>query len=151
MLPVLHSMYARSGCWRQAPLDLDNLHLADMGPAPALEAGYELEALLLTGSCIDIAASSRNQVPRLLTTLPLHNPVSVLGVCGALLACKPDKMLHLLMSYRSCTKLSLTFAAMAKPLICTQRSKPVCMSNTQPLVKVHMDTAVRIIRGLPHA
>ena len=46
----------------QAPLDLDNLHLADLGAAPALEAGYELEALLLTGSCIDIAASSRNAV-----------------------------------------------------------------------------------------
>ena len=46
----------------QAPLDLDNLHLADLEAAPALEAGYELEALLLTGSCIDIAASSRNAV-----------------------------------------------------------------------------------------
>lgn len=46
----------------QAPLDLDNLHLADLGTTPALEAGYELEALLLTGSCIDIAASSRNAV-----------------------------------------------------------------------------------------
>ena len=46
----------------QAPLDLDNLHLADLGAAAALEAGFELEALLLTGSCVDIAAASRDRV-----------------------------------------------------------------------------------------
>ncbi|KAK9830935.1 hypothetical protein WJX81_007880 [Elliptochloris bilobata] len=71
----------------QAPLDLDNLHLADLGAAPALEAGFELEALLLTGSCVDIAAASRNQVtprgvqlhlgtpaqPRLVDTLVMSN------------------------------------------------------------------------------
>lgn len=62
MLTHLHSADAQSHDWLQAPLDLDNLHLADLGAAPALEAGYELEALLLTGSCIDIAASSRNAV-----------------------------------------------------------------------------------------
>ncbi len=45
----------------QAPLDLDNLHLADLGGAPALEARYELEALLLTGSCLDIGAARGDQ------------------------------------------------------------------------------------------
>ena len=45
----------------QAPLDLDNLHLADLGGAPALEARFELEALLLTGSCLDIGAARGDQ------------------------------------------------------------------------------------------
>lgn len=61
---VRHNRAEAFACWRtaQAPLDLDNLHLADLGAAPALAAGFELEALLLTGSCVDIAAASRDKV-----------------------------------------------------------------------------------------
>ena len=72
MLTQLHGTDAQELDWLQAPLDLDNLHLADLGAAPALEAGYELEALLLTGSCIDIAASSRNAVRQPDTSILLH-------------------------------------------------------------------------------
>lgn len=78
-------MYAQLHNWLQAPLDLDNLHLADLGAAPALEAGYELEALLLTGSCIDIAASSRNAVRALHSLFLFYTPVSVLGVSRVML------------------------------------------------------------------
>ncbi|BDA49281.1 UDP-glucose:glycoprotein glucosyltransferase 1 [Coccomyxa sp. Obi] len=46
----------------RADLDLDNLRLADLGAAPSLQAEFELEALLLTGSCVDIAARSREQM-----------------------------------------------------------------------------------------
>ena len=47
----------------EAPLDLDNLRLADLGPGRrALAAAFELEALMLTGSCIDVAAKKREQV-----------------------------------------------------------------------------------------
>ena len=55
------SARARGASAAQAPLDLDNLHLADLGGAPALEARFELEALLLTGSCLDIGAARGDQ------------------------------------------------------------------------------------------
>lgn len=55
------SARARGAGAAQAPLDLDNLHLADLGGAPALEARFELEALLLTGSCLDIGAARGDQ------------------------------------------------------------------------------------------
>jgi UDP-glucose:glycoprotein glucosyltransferase len=46
----------------RAELDLDNLRLADLGAAPSLAADFELEALLLSGSCVDVSARRRDQV-----------------------------------------------------------------------------------------
>lgn len=48
-----------------APYDLDNLRLEELGAVKAMEAEYELEALMLTGSCLDLAslqARIRDQV-----------------------------------------------------------------------------------------
>lgn len=45
----------------RAELDLDNLRLADLGAAPSLAAEFELEALLLSGSCVDVSAKRRDQ------------------------------------------------------------------------------------------
>jgi hypothetical protein len=46
--------------------DLDNLRLEELGPSrPAMEALFELEALMLTGMCLDLsslAARLREQV-----------------------------------------------------------------------------------------
>ena len=36
--------------------DLDNLRLEELGEAPAAEATFELEALMLTGTCLDLAS-----------------------------------------------------------------------------------------------
>lgn len=38
-----------------AELDTDNLKLEDLGDAPGMEIGAELEAIMLTGACIDTA------------------------------------------------------------------------------------------------
>lgn len=42
--------------------DLDNLRLGDLPAQSVLTAQFELEALLLTGSCIDQGAVRRDQV-----------------------------------------------------------------------------------------
>lgn len=46
----------------RAAHDLDNLRLSDLGSDDTLNAEFELEAILLTGRCLDIAARSREQV-----------------------------------------------------------------------------------------
>ena len=49
----------------QAEHDLDNLVLAELGPGQAMTAEFELEALLLTGMCIDstsLAARIQDQI-----------------------------------------------------------------------------------------
>lgn len=46
----------------KAELDLDNLRLADLGQKRSMHADFELESLILSGSCIDVAATSRAQV-----------------------------------------------------------------------------------------
>ena len=45
----------------EAAADLDNLRLGDVA-GDGLHAGYELEALMLTGSCIATIAGRRGQV-----------------------------------------------------------------------------------------
>ncbi len=42
--------------------DLDNLKLEQLGDAPTLSAEYELEALMLTGRCMDLHARRRELV-----------------------------------------------------------------------------------------
>ncbi len=54
-----------------APYDLDNLRLEDLGATRYLEAGFELEALMITGQCMDVAAKSREQVGFILWGLAL--------------------------------------------------------------------------------
>ena len=46
----------------KAELDLDNLRLADLGGKRTMTAEFELESLILSGSCTDVAATSRAQV-----------------------------------------------------------------------------------------
>ena len=46
----------------KAELDLDNLRLADLGQKRSMTADFELEALILSGSCLDVAATRRDQV-----------------------------------------------------------------------------------------
>ena len=46
----------------KAELDLDNLRLADLGQKRSMTADFELESLMLTGSCLDVAATDRAQV-----------------------------------------------------------------------------------------
>ena len=46
----------------KAELDLDNLRLADLGQKRSMAADFELEALILSGSCLDVAATRRDQV-----------------------------------------------------------------------------------------
>jgi hypothetical protein len=46
----------------KAELDLDNLRLADLGGKRTMTANFELESLILSGSCTDVAATSRAQV-----------------------------------------------------------------------------------------
>lgn len=41
-----------------AELDLDNLQLSQLGTSSALHVSAGLEALLISGSCIDVAATS---------------------------------------------------------------------------------------------
>eukprot|EP00210_Caulerpa_lentillifera_P000666 g643.t1 len=43
----------------KAELDLDNIKLEDLGKSTTLEVEYRLESILLTGSCLDRAASTR--------------------------------------------------------------------------------------------
>ena len=45
----------------EAAADLDNLRLGDL-PGDGLHAGFELEALMLTGSCTATVAGRRGQV-----------------------------------------------------------------------------------------
>lgn len=56
-----------------AAYDLDNLRLEELGPGQrSMAAAFELEALMLTGSCIDLAsmqARVREQVGRALGVL----------------------------------------------------------------------------------
>lgn len=48
-----------------ADLDTDNLKLDDLGDAPGMEIGVELEAIMFTGACIDTAFhSSEDLHPR---------------------------------------------------------------------------------------
>ena len=42
--------------------DLDNLKLEQLGDSPTLSAEYELEALMLTGRCMDLHARRRELV-----------------------------------------------------------------------------------------
>ena len=45
----------------QAEHDLDNLRLASV-PGRVVEAGYELEALMLTGACVDVTRGAGRAV-----------------------------------------------------------------------------------------
>ena len=42
--------------------DLDNIRLEDVGDPEGLQADFELEALLLSGSCIDLGARRQDEV-----------------------------------------------------------------------------------------
>ncbi|KAK9811403.1 hypothetical protein WJX72_003341 [[Myrmecia] bisecta] len=42
--------------------DLDNLRMEDLGSADVMQADFELEALVLSGQCVDVSATSRDQV-----------------------------------------------------------------------------------------
>ena len=53
----------------RAAYDLDNLRLSDLGSDATLNAEFELEALLLTGSCTDVSARRRDQVTKPLQLL----------------------------------------------------------------------------------
>ncbi len=44
--------------------DLDNLKLEQLGDSPTLKAEYELEALMLTGRCMDLHARRRELVSK---------------------------------------------------------------------------------------
>ena len=46
----------------RAAYDLDNLRLSDLGEESTLNADFELEAILMTGRCTDIAARRQEQV-----------------------------------------------------------------------------------------
>lgn len=46
----------------RAAYDLDNLRLSDLHGSDVLTAEFELEALLMTGSCVDLTAIKRGQV-----------------------------------------------------------------------------------------
>ena len=61
----------------KAELDLDNLRLADLGQKRSMTADFELESLILSGSCIDVAATDRTQVEQSLQAQALR----VLMVC----------------------------------------------------------------------
>lgn len=58
--------------------DLDNLKLGELpvplGGGAALHARFQLEALLLTGQCIDPGAQRRDQVPARCMLLVLFRP-----------------------------------------------------------------------------
>lgn len=56
----------------RAAHDLDNLRLSDLGSEPELSAEFELEALLLTGSCTDAAARRRDQARTFLKFCQKH-------------------------------------------------------------------------------
>ena len=43
-------------------LDTDNLKLDDLGDAPGMEIGAELEAIMLTGACIDTAFETNEEL-----------------------------------------------------------------------------------------
>ena len=46
----------------QSSYDLDNLRLEQLGSEPGLHAKFELEALMLTGQCVDPWTRRRDQV-----------------------------------------------------------------------------------------
>ena len=71
----------------RAEPDLDNLRLADLGAAASLSVEYELEALLLTGSCVDVSARRRDQV--CLAQIDLRS-----GTTWILQRCGPRVCLH---------------------------------------------------------
>ena len=62
----------------KAELDLDNLRLADLGQKRSMAADFELEALILSGSCLDVAATRRDQVRS-----PLMTVCQSLSLCAA--------------------------------------------------------------------
>ena len=62
-----------------APYDLDNLRLADI-PQTTVYAEFELESLLLTGSCIDISNSARRATATRGLQLHLGTPAAPHGV-----------------------------------------------------------------------
>ena len=51
----------------RAAHDLDNLRLSDLGGQTTLSAEFELEAVLLTGRCVDVAARTHEQVGEWIT------------------------------------------------------------------------------------
>lgn len=58
----------------RAELDTDNLLLADLGSQPTLEVAAELEALLVTGSAVNVDATQQADV---------HPPGVQLQLAGA--------------------------------------------------------------------
>ena len=58
--------------------DLDNLKLEQLGDSPTLSAEYELEALMLTGRCMDLHARRRELVSKAYVNSPSS---SVLADC----------------------------------------------------------------------
>jgi len=50
--------------------DLDNLKLEQLGDSPTLSAEYELEALMLTGRCMDLHARRRELVSKAYVSSP---------------------------------------------------------------------------------
>lgn len=54
--------------------DLDNIRLEDVGDPNGLRADFELEALLLSGSCIDTAARRQDEVTATSNSIRLTAP-----------------------------------------------------------------------------
>ena len=48
--------------YSQAPYDLDNLRLADIPEGTQVSAHFDLEAIMLTGSCIDVTQGGNRGV-----------------------------------------------------------------------------------------
>ena len=87
--------------------DLDNIKLEQLGDSPTLSAVYELEALMLTGRCIDPHSRRRDLV----------SPAS-LSVC----VCLPG---FLTSCWHACLLLCLPACL---PLVCMSLSVTVCLS-----------------------
>lgn len=58
-----------------ADYDLDNLKLEQLGEASTLSAEFELEALMLTGRCIDRYSRRRDLVSLAFVCLSVHSSV----------------------------------------------------------------------------
>jgi hypothetical protein len=58
----------------EARLDTDNIRLSDLESAESLEVALELEALLVTGTCIDVSATTRGELYPRGSQLVLSSP-----------------------------------------------------------------------------
>ena len=71
-VPMIPPSFSPLLCSSQAPYDMDNLLLGEL-PGKRADAEYDLEALMLTGSCIDYAQGQNRGVrlTLLLSCIPI--------------------------------------------------------------------------------